>query len=122
MNPISAEPPDIRERSQTTDGRTLTLERRLFMQLLAFGESERTDFLVEALSAAELPGVLYEDVNDPTGVALLTLTENPDFFVTDSAVIPAPAAFLPRYRPSRNTPCWVARTPKDMSQISSRRF
>jgi Chlorite dismutase len=81
VNPISDESPDIHERSQTIDGRMLTLERRLFMQLLAFGESERTDFLVEALSASELPGVLYEDVNDPTGVALLTFTENPDFFL-----------------------------------------
>jgi hypothetical protein len=80
---MSTEPPDIRERSQTTDGRTLTLERRLFMQLLAFGESERTDFLIEALSEAELPAVLYEDVNDRTGVALLTFTENPDFFLAD---------------------------------------
>ena len=83
MNPISAEPPDIRERSQTTDGRMLSLERRLFMQLLAFGESERADVLVEALSGSEWPGVLYEDVNDPTGVALLTFAEDPDFFLTD---------------------------------------
>jgi hypothetical protein len=80
VNPISTEPPDIRERSQATDGRMLILERRLFMQLLAFGQSDRTDFLAEALSDAEIPAVLYEDINDPTGVALLTFTENPDFF------------------------------------------
>jgi chlorite dismutase len=52
------------------------------MQLLAFGGSNRTLDLVEALKDEGLPCVLYEDINDPEGVALLTFSEDPDFFLT----------------------------------------
>jgi hypothetical protein len=41
-NPFSDEGLDISEQSRTADGRTLSLDRRLFMQLLAFGGSNRT--------------------------------------------------------------------------------
>lgn len=75
--------PDIRETSRTADGRKLALDRRLFMQLLAFGECLDSVSLIEALEEAGLPGVLYEDLNDPQGVALLTFSEDPDFFVTE---------------------------------------
>jgi hypothetical protein len=74
---------DIREQSQTPDGRTLTLDRRLFMQLYVFGGEGDSASLIEALTAAGLPGVLYEDLNDPLGVALLTWSETPDFFISD---------------------------------------
>ena len=46
---------------------------RLFMQLLAFGGCADVRAAHRgAGSVAALPGVLYEDVNDPRGVALLT--------------------------------------------------
>jgi len=73
--------PDLRERSQTSDGQTITLDRRLFFQLLAFSGHVETQDLIAALDEARLPGVLYEDVNDPHGVALLTFSEDPVFFV-----------------------------------------
>lgn len=81
-NPVGSEGLDISEQSRTADGRTLSLDRRLFMQLLVFGESIATDDLIEALEQEGLPAVLYEDINDPEGVALLTFGEDPDFFVT----------------------------------------
>jgi hypothetical protein len=81
-NPFESEGLDISEQSRTADGRTLSLDRRLFMQLLVFGESSATDYLIEALDSEGLPGVLYEDINDPRGVALLTFSEDPNFFVT----------------------------------------
>ena len=37
--------------------------------------------LIRALEKAKLSGALYEDVNDPRGVALLTLSEDPEYFV-----------------------------------------
>jgi chlorite dismutase len=74
---------DIRDKSRTTDGQELTLDRRLFMQLLAFGECTCTEDLIEALQEASLPAVLYADINDPQGVALLTFSENPDFFLSE---------------------------------------
>lgn len=53
------------------------------MQLLAFGDCPDTAQLIDALKAAPFPTVLYEDLHDPQGVALLTFNEDPDFFVTD---------------------------------------
>ena len=47
------------------------------MQLQAFGGAGDTGALVSALEAAGVEGTLYEDVSDPTGVALLTLSELP---------------------------------------------
>jgi hypothetical protein len=73
---------DIREKGGVRDGERQVLDRRLFMQLLAFGDSSESGELTKALQAADIPGVLYEDVNDPNGVALLTWNEKPEFFVT----------------------------------------
>ena len=63
-------------------GEQQTSDRRLFMQLLAFGESDDTGSLTGALDASGIEGVLYEDANDPHGVALLTWSDDPEFFVT----------------------------------------
>jgi urease accessory protein len=37
--------------------------------------------LGDALARAKISGVLYEDVNDPRGIGLLTFSEDPDFFL-----------------------------------------
>jgi chlorite dismutase len=72
---------DVAEHGRTAEGEATSLDRRLFMQLQAFGGAADTAALVSALEGAGIEGVLYEDVNDPTGVALLTLSETPDAFV-----------------------------------------
>jgi chlorite dismutase len=74
---------DVRERGRDADGRPIRSDRRLFMQLLAFGRAPETAGLVAALDASPLSGVLYEDVNDAAGVALLTFAEHPDAFLTE---------------------------------------
>ena len=51
------------------------------MQLLAFGGCTDTRPLVSAASSRACAGVLYEDINDPRGVALLTLDRSPDVFL-----------------------------------------
>lgn len=51
------------------------------MQLMAFGGCSDTRPLGQALDHAGIGGVLYEDVNDPRGVALLTFAPDPAFFV-----------------------------------------
>jgi len=56
-------------------------QRRLFVQLLAFGGCSDIGELGSALEAARLPSVLYEDLNDPSGIALLCYHESPDFFL-----------------------------------------
>jgi hypothetical protein len=64
---------DIREhgvRQQISD-------RRLFMQLHVFTGCLDTKPLVHELEASRQEAVLYRDVNDPRGVGVLTLTEDP---------------------------------------------
>lgn len=73
---------DIRERGGVRNGEPQFSDRRLFMQLLAFGESCDTGVLIDTLTKAAIEGVLYEDVNDVRGVGLLTWSDDPDFFVT----------------------------------------
>ena len=63
------------------DGQPQRSNDRLFMQLMAFGGCRDARPLAQALTKAGIGGVLYEDVNDPRGVALLTFAEDPAFFV-----------------------------------------
>ena len=74
---------DVAEHGRSADGETTSLDRRLYMQLHAYGGARDTGALIAALEAGGVTGVLYEDVNDPTGVALLTLSETPDAFVSE---------------------------------------
>ncbi|HWG38167.1 MAG TPA: chlorite dismutase family protein [Terriglobales bacterium] len=60
-----------------------TSDRRLYLQLLAFGDCDITPGLIRALEQWEIEGVLYEDLNDPAGVALLTWSTDPAWFATD---------------------------------------
>ncbi|RME71612.1 MAG: hypothetical protein D6784_14910 [Chloroflexi bacterium] len=73
---------DLSEKGKGPDGQVITLDRRLFMQFLAFGNCRDADVLAEALQKADFESVLYLDVNDPQGVGLLTYAEDPEFFVT----------------------------------------
>ncbi len=73
---------DLREKGGIRGGQQQVSERRLFMQLLAFGNSHDSESLARALHAANIEGVLYEDINDPRGVAILTWSDNPDFFIS----------------------------------------
>jgi hypothetical protein len=79
--PFATEGIDISERSHTADGRQLSLDRRLFMQLMVFGDCTEASTLIDALEQQKIAGVLYEDINDPFGVALLTYSENANFFL-----------------------------------------
>src|SRR5690606_41970280 len=90
---------DISEQGRTADGQVVRLDRRLFMQLYAFGECSSTDFVIESLREQPFGSVLYADANDPYGIALLTFTEDPNFFVTtlrDYLQLPPFAGLLPK--------------------------
>ncbi len=75
------EPPDISERGGLKNGQPQRSDERLFMQLLAFGGCREVTRLAERLQQVGLTGVLYEDLNDPYGVALLVLHRSPAYFV-----------------------------------------
>jgi chlorite dismutase len=72
--------PDIAEQGAPKMGRPQRMDRRLFMQLLAFQGCRDARPLIEALEAADHQGALYEDLNHPRGVALLSFTEDPMWF------------------------------------------
>ncbi len=73
------------------------LDRRLFMQLQVFTGGLDPKPLVRALEAARLEAVLYRDLNDPRGIGLLTMSEDPAFFATalPEALNTEPFAALP---------------------------
>ena len=78
----SAGQADVAEHGRTAEGDITSLDRRLFMQLHAFGGARETSAVAAALEASGVEAVLYEDVNDPDGVAVLTLAEDPNAFVS----------------------------------------
>jgi hypothetical protein len=71
------EPPDLSEKGGVKNGQAQRADTRLFMQLLAFGGCADPMPLATALDRARIQGALYEDVNDPRGIALVTLSEDP---------------------------------------------
>ena len=73
--------PDLREKGRSRAGETLTLDRRLFVQLFVFTGCRAPGLLAEELARRDIHGVLYEDVNDPLGVGLLTFDEDPSYFL-----------------------------------------
>jgi chlorite dismutase len=68
---------DVRERGANQQ----SADKRLFMQLQAFGGCTDVKPLVRALEASRLEAVLYHDVNDPRGVGVLGMSEDPGLFV-----------------------------------------
>ncbi len=68
---------DVRERGANQQ----VSDRRLFMQLQVLGGCTDVKPLVRALEAGGLEAVLYQDVNDPRGVGVLGMSEDPTFFV-----------------------------------------
>jgi chlorite dismutase len=75
------EPPDLSEKGGIKNGEPQRSDERLFMQLLAFGGCADWRPLAAALDRSGISGVLYEDVSDPQGIALLTLNEDPNGFL-----------------------------------------
>src|SRR5215211_5263695 len=75
---------DVNERGSDKSGAPISMNRRLFMQLLGFECDEPSrvlPLLCGALREQKIPSVVYEDVNHPRGLALLTFSEEPLDFV-----------------------------------------
>ncbi|OUC05169.1 hypothetical protein RY27_28880, partial [Litorilinea aerophila] len=81
--PNTLEDVDLSEKGRSATGEVISSNRRLFMQFMAFGDCSDTRRLITALQAERVQGVLYEDVNDPRGVGLVTFSETPDYFVDE---------------------------------------
>ncbi len=79
---------NVSERGAERDGKPQVMDRRLFMQLLVFdctgelGAAESERALASSLERRGIAAVVYNDVNNPRGIALLTWSEDPAHFVT----------------------------------------
>jgi len=80
---------DVSERGNNAEGQPITLDRRLFVQLLGFScepdlaPGEAVQQLAKKFEQTPVGSVIYRDVNHPRGLALLTFTEDPSHFVTE---------------------------------------
>jgi chlorite dismutase len=72
---------ELSEKGRNADGEVISLDRRLFMQFMAFGNCHNTAIIIRALDESRISGVLYEDINDPFGIGLLTFSESVDDFI-----------------------------------------
>jgi chlorite dismutase len=78
---------DVSERGAPRDGAPQTMNRRLFMQLLAFeaapgNTSAKVVAAVgDALARRNVASVIYADANHPSGIGVLTFSEDPATFV-----------------------------------------
>jgi chlorite dismutase len=69
---------DVRERGANQQ----VSDRRLYMQLQVFTGCPDSKPLAGVLEASGMEAVLYADVNDPRGVGVLTMSEDPALFAT----------------------------------------
>jgi chlorite dismutase len=73
-------PPEVFEQGAPIDGVPQTLDRRLYFQLQAFTDGFSADEVVRAVRASGLETVVYADLNDPRGVGVLVMAEDPEIF------------------------------------------
>ena len=74
---------DLSEKGRAKDGTVTSLDKRLFIQFMAFGDCWNTNEIITELEKANMDIVLYADINDPYGIGLLSLSQDPDFFVSE---------------------------------------
>lgn len=85
---------DLSEKGRGRDGEVIALDRRLYMQFLAFGDCTDSNALVDALAQAGIDATLYADANDPRGVGLLLMNEDADFFVGEARTLLTRSPFV----------------------------
>jgi len=84
---------DISEKGRAKDGTVLSSDRRMLMQFLAFGGCLDTGKIIKELEGSGMDFVLYADINDPYGIGLLSVNEDPGFFVGELRGLLARPAF-----------------------------
>lgn len=77
------EPLDIREMGAPKNGAPQLSDKRLYVQLQVFTNCLDLNSITNQLQSFSIDSVLYADVNDPKGVGILFLTENPAHFVQE---------------------------------------
>lgn len=75
--PAADAPLDLRERGGMKEGQPQLSDRRLFVSLNAWTGCRDSKPLAAALAQTGLDCVVYEELSDPLGVAVLAMTESP---------------------------------------------
>ncbi len=81
--PQRPEPVDLREVGASIDGDPQVSDRRLFLQLHVFENCSDPNNIVEVLEKRNLNAVLYDDINNPTGIGVLFIVEDPAVLATE---------------------------------------
>lgn len=77
--PPQTEKPDMLEYGLPYEnGEKQSLDRRLYVQLHAFTNCKNTAPIIKALESLDQKAVLYRDMNDPFGFAIVLFEENPE--------------------------------------------
>lgn len=82
--PSRPEPVDLREVGAPMDGDPQVSDRRLFFQLHVFEDCSDASTVIEMLEESRLNTVLYDDFNNPTGIGVLFIVEDPAVLTTDA--------------------------------------
>ena len=82
QRPPRPEPVDLREVGASIDGEPQVSDRRLFLQLHVFEDCSDLNNIVEVLEKRDLNAVLYDDINNPTGIGVLFIVEDPAVLAT----------------------------------------
>jgi chlorite dismutase len=104
---------DVREKGANQQ----TSERRLFMQLQVWTGCPDGKPLVAAMERSRIEGVLYHDVNDPAGVALLAFHEDPAFFARPRRTVLNPAWPWGIWYPLRRGGAFARLSPQEQGAI-----
>lgn len=84
---------DITEYGLAKDGKPQSINRRCYFQLLVFTNCGDSKGITQAMAASGFDAVVYNDVNDPRGIGLLFMNEDPAFFAKDVRALLATAPF-----------------------------
>jgi chlorite dismutase len=74
-------PLDLAEKGRRK-GEIISLDRRLFMKVTAFTGCPDAAGVAKALAEDGVDGALYLDANDPHGIGVIAVAEDPEYFVT----------------------------------------
>ena len=75
--------PDLREHGAPVRGAPQTSTRRLFVQLHVFTECPPPNGIVDQVRRSGLDAVVYADLNDPRGIGVLLMSEDPACFAEE---------------------------------------
>lgn len=83
-SPSRPEPVDLREIGAPMDGEPQVSDRRLFFQLHVFQDCSDASAVIDTLEESRLNAVLYDDFNNPTGIGVLFIVEDPAVLATEA--------------------------------------